>query len=262
MLRWLQPREVSRPLTQHLGLQFRAVAFAYGSQHVLKGLDLNVDPGEVVGYLGVNGAGKTTTFLLATGFLQPSAGDVRIAGHDPRRSRAWCGSVGVVSSGAGHYNRLSVRRNLAFFASLYGVKADLDLDAHLKAYGLTDYANKPAGQLSHGYRQRLSLARATVHKPRLLLLDEPSDGLDPGASEELHQSIRRFAEEGVGVLMTSHRVEEVEALCQRVVLLSDGRSALEGTPTELGHGTGGLRARLLSLGGFGVARQETPDPLG
>lgn len=235
-------------MLQPIGLEFRAVAFAYGSQHVLKGLDLKVDPGEVVGYLGVNGAGKTTTFLLATGFLQPSSGEVRIAGHDPRRSRAWCASVGVVSSGAGHYNRLSVRRNLAFFASLYGVKADLD--AHLKAYGLADYANKSAGQLSHGYRQRLSLARATVHKPRLLLLDEPSDGLDPGASEELHQSIRRFAEEGVGVLMTSHRVEEVEALCQRVVLLSDGRAALEGTPAELGQGAGGLRARLLSLGGF------------
>jgi ABC-2 type transport system ATP-binding protein len=157
----------------------------------------------------------------------------------------------VVNSGAGHYNRLSVRRNLSFFASLYGVK--VDLEAHLKAYGLQDYADRPAGQLSQGYRQRLSLARATVHSPRLLLLDEPSDGLDPGATEELHQMVRRFAEGGGGVLLTSHRVEEVESLCGRVVLLCDGVARLQGSPQELGGGAaGGLRARLLELGGFGA----------
>lgn len=231
------------------GLEFRAVAFSYGSQQVLKGLNLSVKPGEVVGFLGVNGAGKTTTFLLATGFLKPASGEIRVAGVDPRASRAWCREVGVVNSGAGHYNRLSVRRNLAFFASLYGVR--VDLDAHLEAYGLSGYASKPAGQLSHGYRQRLSLARATVHRPRLLLLDEPSDGLDPAASAELHDSIRRFVADGGGVLMTSHRVEEVESLCQRVVLLSEGVAVLEGSPSALGEdapGGGGLRARLLALG--------------
>lgn len=250
------------------GLEFRAVAFAYGSHQVLKGLDLVVNPGEVVGFLGVNGAGKTTTFLLATGFLQPDRGEVRIAGHDPRRSRDWCRGVGVVNSGSGHYNRLSVRRNLAFFASLYGVRADLD--AHLEAYGLTAYANKPAGQLSHGYRQRLSLARATVHRPRLLLLDEPSDGLDPAASADLHESVRRFAGEGGGVLMTSHRVEEVEALCHRVVLLSEGVAVLEGSPQDLGAGhPGGLRGRLLALGARAgiqgdnsAGQQETGSPPG
>lgn len=229
-------------------LHFRSVAFSYGAHPVLQGLSLSVGPGEVVGFLGINGSGKTTTFLLATGFLQPASGEIRIAGVAPRRSKAWCASVGVVHSAAGHYNRLSVRRNLAFFASLYGVRPDLD--AHLEAHGLGAVANKPAGQLSQGYRQRLSLARATVHSPRLLLLDEPSDGLDPGATEELHQMVRRFAEQGGGVLLTSHRVDEVEALCQRVVLLSEGVARLQGSPAELGQGSGGLRARLLQLGGF------------
>jgi ABC-2 type transport system ATP-binding protein len=229
-------------------LDFRAVAFAYGSQQILNGLNLHVRPGEVVGFLGVNGSGKTTTFLLATGFLAPSSGSIKIAGFAPRSSRQWCAKVGVVNSGAGHYNRLTVRRNLAFFASLYG--AQLDLEAHMRAYGLSAVANKPAGQLSQGYRQRLSLARATVHQPRLLLLDEPSDGLDPGATEELHQSVRRFADGGGGVLLTSHRVEEVETLCHRVVLLADGVATLQGTPQELGGGEpGGLRARLLAMGG-------------
>lgn len=231
------------------GLEFRAVAFAYDDHQVLRGLDLSVNPGEVVGFLGVNGSGKTTTFLLATGFLTPTAGEIRIAGYSPRLSRKWCSKVGVVNSGAGHYNRLSVRRNLAFFASLYGVRPDLE--THMKAYGLAGFANKPAGQLSQGYRQRLSLARATVHSPRLLLLDEPSDGLDPGATEELHESVRRFAEGGGGVLLTSHRVEEVESLCHRVVLLSQGVASLQGTPAEIGGGLpGGLRAKLLALGGF------------
>jgi ABC-2 type transport system ATP-binding protein len=229
-----------------VSLEFRAVTFGYGKELVLKGLDLQVAAGEVVGYLGVNGAGKTTTFLLATGFLAPATGQVLIAGCNPRASRQWCAQVGIVMSGAGHYNRLSVRRNLEFFAGLYGIKPDLD--THLRAYGLAAYADKPAGQLSHGYRQRLSLARATLHKPRLLLLDEPSDGLDPGATEELHQSIHRFVADGGGVLLTSHRVEEVEALCHRVVLLSRGVASLEGAPRDLCGESGSLRARLLALG--------------
>jgi ABC-2 type transport system ATP-binding protein len=233
------------PLTG--GLEFSAVTFAYGDRAVLQGLDLRVTPGELVGFLGVNGAGKTTTFLLATGFLQPDSGSITVAGCDPRRSRAWCARVGVVTSGSGHYNRLSVRRNLAFFASLYGVRQDLD--AHLKAYGLSDYANTPAGRLSHGYRQRLSLARATVHQPRLLLLDEPSDGLDPAATDDLHRFLQRFTEQGGGVLLTSHRVEEVESLCHRVVLLAEGVARLNGTPQQLAADQpGGLRAKLLAMG--------------
>lgn len=237
-------------------LEFRAVTFSYGRLAVLQGLDLAVNPGEVVGFLGVNGAGKTTTFLLATGFLSPRSGTVRTAGCDPRGSRQWCARVGAVYSGSGHYNRLSVRRNLAFFAGLYGVKADLD--SHLAAYGLSGYANTPVGRLSHGYRQRLSLARATVHGPRLLLLDEPSDGLDPAATDQLYRSIRTFAQQGGAVLLTSHRVEEVEQLCHRVVLLSEGVACLSGTPEELGGGQpGGLRGKLLSLGE--LHWQETPE---
>lgn len=239
-----------------VGLEFCEVSFAYGSHQVLDGLSLTVRPGEMVGFLGVNGSGKTTTFLLATGFLKPDRGQVRIAGDDPRQSRTWCSKVGVVSSGAGHYQRLTVRRNLSFFAELYGVRPDLD--KHIAAHGLAAYADRPAGQLSQGYRQRLSLARATLHNPTLLLLDEPSEGLDPAASEDLHQSLRRFVESGGGVLLTSHRLEEVESLCGRVLLLSEGRAVMEGSPQELGgQGAGGLRKKLLELG---KAKPREGDP--
>lgn len=227
-------------------LEFGSVVFSYGDRPVLRGLDLRVSPGEIVGFLGLNGSGKTTTFLLATGILAPASGTLRLLGHDPRQSRAWCSSVGVVHSGTGHYNRLSVRRNLEFFAQLHGVKPDLT--SHLSKHGLGEMAERPAGQLSQGYRQRLSLARATVHEPKLLLLDEPSDGLDPGATDELHELVTDFARQGGGVLLTSHRVEEVETLCHRVVLLADGAALMEGNPEELaGDDGGGLRAKLRSL---------------
>lgn len=200
----------------------------------------------MVGFLGVNGSGKTTTFLLATGFLTPTQGEILIAGVHPKVDKSWSSQVGVVHSGAGHYARLSVRRNLAFFAELHG--SAIDLDVHLARYGLTAFANRPAGQLSKGYQQRLNLARATLHSPKLLLLDEPSDGLDPGATEDLYEDIKRFAAEGGGVLMTSHRVEEVETLCETVVLLDEGLAALTGTVEEVaGPGARGLRGKLLAL---------------
>ena len=227
-------------------LEFDSVAFSYPKTPVLRGLSLRVAAGEIVGFLGINGSGKTTTFLLATGVLSPESGSIRLLGHEPRSSRGWCSRVGVVHSGVGHYNRLTVRRNLEFFAGLQGVKPNLE--NHLTTYGLADVASKTAGQLSQGYRQRLALARATVHSPDLLLLDEPSDGLDPSASDDLHQSVRDFAAKGGGVLLTSHRVEEVESLCHRVVLLSDGAALMEGTPEALAQGVeGGLRQTLRSL---------------
>lgn len=223
------------------------VGFSYdGQTPVLNSLSLHVQESEIVGFLGVNGSGKTTTFLLCTGFLTPSQGEVTVLGEVPQQSSQWKHQVGVVSSRAGHYGRLSVRRNLRFFAELYGV--EVDLEAHMKTHHLTAYANKPAGQLSQGYRQRLTLARATLHKPRLLLLDEPADGLDPSATEQLYDQLREFREAGGGVLLTSHRVEEVERLCDRVLLLEAGQVSLSGAPRELAQeGEGSLRERLLRL---------------
>lgn len=224
-------------------LDLDQIDFSYDEKNrVLNDLTFSVKAGEITGYLGINGSGKTTTFLLCTGFLKPDKGRITILGESPERSSTWKGQVGVVSSRPGHYGRLSVRRNLSFFAELYGIK--VDLDAHLQRHGLTDYADRPAGQLSQGFRQRLTLARATIHQPKLLLLDEPADGLDPGATEELYQHLKTFRKDGGGVLLTSHRVEEVERLCDRVVLLESGTVRSQGTPKELA-GDGTLRERLM-----------------
>lgn len=227
-------------------LTFDSVSFAYQEEPVLKDLSFQISAGEIVGYLGVNGAGKTTTFLLATGLLKPDQGAIEVAGFDPSRSKEWCYRVGVLTAGAGLYPRLTVRRNLAFFAELYSKR--IDLDAHIAEHGLKEFADKPAGQLSQGYRRRLALARATIHSPSLLLLDEPADGLDPRGTEHLHARLRAFAEQGGAVVFTSHRMEEVERLCGRILLLSKGGILLQGTPAELASRSEGKGLRDLVLG--------------
>ena len=172
-----------------------------------------------------------------------------MAGVNPATDKQWSQKVGVMVSGGGLYPRLTVRRNLSFFAELHGLSPDLD--QHISRHGLKDYADKPAGQLSQGYRRRLALARATLHSPKLLLLDEPADGLDPGATEELHEFLREFRDQGGSVMLSSHRLEEVERLCDRVALLSNGVIVSQGTPSELAAQAGdrGLRGLILKLQG-------------
>lgn len=228
-------------------LKFDSVRFSYSnSDPVLKSLSFSVGGSEIVGFLGVNGSGKTTSFLLATGLLKPTSGQVEIVGVDPATTKMWSEDVGVLLGGGGVYSRLTVRRNLAFFAELLGCGGGLDLDAHLKEHGLTPYSDRATSQLSQGYRRRLALARATLHQPKLLLLDEPADGLDPAATDALHRYLRGFRERGGGVVFTSHRLEEVESLCDRIVLLSGGEIVSQGTPRELSGGRG-LRDLVLGL---------------
>lgn len=237
-------------MTDRRFLTFESVEFDYPGTRVLRGLSLSVGPGEVVGFLGVNGSGKTTTFLLATGIHRPKAGRVALFGEEPDKGKRWTEKTGVLFSGGGLYPRLTVRRHLLFFAALRGIR--VDLEEHLRRHGLTDVANKKSAQLSHGYRRKLALACATVHAPELLLLDEPSDGLDPGATEDLHEFLKRHRESGKSVLLTSHRLEEVERVCDRLVLLSGGRVVKQGTPEELqgeGEGRRSLREIVLDLHG-------------
>lgn len=235
-------------------LRFDSVEFAYPKTEVLKGLSLTVGPGEVVGFLGVNGAGKTTTFLLATGIYKPSAGHILLFGQAPSSGKAWTKKTGVLFSGGGLYPRLSVRRHLKFFAELRGLSGDLD--QHLLDHGLKEFADKPAGQLSHGYKRKLALACATVHSPDLLLLDEPSDGLDPGSTEDLYELLKVHREAGKSVLLTSHRLEEVERICDRVALLSGGLVVKEGTPQALREEEEGKNLREIVL----ALRARGDDP--
>jgi ABC-2 type transport system ATP-binding protein len=196
-------------------------------------LDLEVGAGEVLGLLGPNGAGKTTTVRMLAGLLAPSSGEAWVDGHsvvrEPEKVRP---RIGLVSENPGFYKRLSVRRNLQFFAELYGVRDPKRVEETLSLVGLSDRAAEPVATLSKGLRQRLALARALVHDPPVLLLDEPTSGLDPEAAKEVRDLLSELSQEKRAILLCTHNLAEAERLCHRVALLKTRLIAL-GKPMEL-----------------------------
>lgn len=215
-----------------LGKQFA------GGVQALREVSFAVRPGEVLGLLGENGAGKTTALRILAGFLLPSAGSARVAGVDiasePLRARA---RVGYLPEQVPLYRELRVREYLCYRAELKGVpcrngKVQRAVDAALLQVGLVAEQKRLIGQLSKGYRQRVGLADALLHEPPLLLLDEPTDGLDPNQRREVLTLIGQLGVERAVVLST-HVLPEIETLCQQVVVLSRGRVAAKGTLAEL-----------------------------
>ncbi|MBC7318471.1 ABC transporter ATP-binding protein [Candidatus Bipolaricaulota bacterium] len=189
--------------------------------------------GEVLGLLGPNGAGKTTTVRMLAGLLAPSAGEAFVAGHsvtkEPEKVRP---KVGVLSENPGFYKRLTVRRNLRFFAELYGVRDSRRIDEVLALVKLSERAEDPVATLSKGLRQRLALARALVHDPQVLLLDEPTSGLDPEAAKEVRELLSELSLAHRAILLCTHNLPEAERLCHRIAVLKTKLIAV-GTPTEL-----------------------------
>ena len=201
-----------------------AVGKDFGYHRVLRGLSLTVEEGEYVALMGPNGAGKTTLLRLAAGLSVPSAGSVSIAGVDLRRAGPGLRRrIGFVSHESLLYPDLTGRENLAFHAELFGVT---DLDAQLEVLDeLLDLApilDRPAGVLSRGNRQRLTLARAMLHAPRILLLDEPFTGLDEVSTERLLDILQRLVDDGRTVIMTTHDRTIVESGPRRLVVIADG----------------------------------------
>src|SRR5262249_1298622 len=205
-------------------------------------LSFVVGPGEVYGLLGPNGAGKTTTLRMLLGLLRPPRGQAATAGFgsaqfpDEVKRR-----VGLVSANAGLYQALSVREMLLFFADLYAVpppQAKAELERLTRLLGLDEFLRQRCGTLSTGQRQRVNLARALIHKPPVLLLDEPTLGLDVLGSQVVAEFIDHLRREGKAVILTTHRLDEAERLCDRFGLLHKGRLVCTGTLTELRAGTG------------------------
>jgi ABC-2 type transport system ATP-binding protein len=197
----------------------------------LDGVSLQVAEGEVHGLLGPNGAGKTTLIKIISTVLLPSAGMVRVLGHDVvQEPRAVRGLVGVVFGGErGLYTRVSARRNLHFWGALYGLRhGDLDQrsSALLERVGLADHADTPVETFSRGMKQRLHLARGLIHEPRVLFLDEPTSGMDPAAALEFRTLIRELQDEGRTILLATHDMGEAQALCRSVTLIDGGRVLL------------------------------------
>jgi ABC-2 type transport system ATP-binding protein len=197
-------------------------------------IDLNVRAGDVYGFLGPNGAGKTTTLRMALGLITPSEGSVELFGRDPLRhgARALEGVAGFVEAPR-FYPYLSARKNLELLAALDGDGARTRIDEVLEIVELTPRAAHRVGGYSHGMKQRLGIAAALLRRPRLLILDEPATGLDPGGMRDMRTLIRRLAGDGITVLLSSHQLPEVQELCDRVAIVDAGRVVYEGALADL-----------------------------
>jgi ABC-2 type transport system ATP-binding protein len=209
-------------------------------------ISFTVEAGEIFGFLGHNGAGKTTTIRMLTGQLRPTAGRARVAGCDVATERQRLKPlVGVVSENQNLYERMSARENLAFAARLYGTDSRR-IDEALDQVGLLDRAADNAKHYSNGMKQRLLIARALLHRPRLLFLDEPTRGLDPMVGRDIRRLIKELSTRGVTVFLTTHYMEEADQLCGRVAFLSEGRVVALDTPDHLkvAHGRRSLNAIL------------------
>ncbi|MEW2356174.1 ABC transporter ATP-binding protein [Spirillospora sp. NPDC029432] len=245
---------MSDPAIRTSGLRMR-----YGTTEVLRGVDLEVRPGEVFALLGPNGAGKTTTIEILEGFRRRSAGEAAVLGTDPGKGNdAWRARLGIVLQNWQDHPRWRVRQLVAHLASFY--RNPRDPDELLELLGLTAQAGRAVGALSGGQRRRLDVALGIAGRPDLLFLDEPTTGFDPEARREFHGLVERLArDEGMTIMLTTHDLAEAERLADRIAILVAGRVAVQGTPAELaGRVRAGSRVRWIE----GGAEREavTPDP--
>jgi len=219
----------------------------YGDLTAVDDLDLTVDDGEVFGFLGPNGAGKSTTINMLLDFARPTAGSATVLGHDAQaEADAISPRVGVLPEGFDVYPRLSGRRHVEFAAKTKG--ADDDPDEILERVGLDpEDTERPAGDYSKGMRQRLATGMALVGDPDLLIMDEPSTGLDPHGIREMQDLVRREAERGTTVFFSSHILEHVEAVCDRVGVLNEGELVAVDTIAGLREEIGGGATLTLTL---------------
>jgi len=219
-----------------LGVEAHGLRKAFGSAVAVAGLDLAVKWGEIFGLLGPNGSGKTTTIRMLTGLLEPSGGQARVVDIDvvasPERVRA---RIGYMSQRFGFYEDLTIEENIRFYGGVYGLtrrERRERIPQQLTRYRLDQRRKQLAGTLSGGWKQRLALACATVHRPDLVFLDEPTAGVDPASRQLFWNLIREDAAEGITVIVTTHYMDEAER-CDRLAFLSRGHLIGVGTPAEI-----------------------------
>jgi sodium transport system ATP-binding protein len=224
-------------------IEVRSLAKRFGEVQAVREVSFGAPDGRITGLLGPNGAGKSTTLRMLYTVLKPDAGSARIDGIDvvsePLAARR---SIGVLPHSAGIYRQLTARENVRFYGELHGLdKATLRrrVDELIERLGMQDFADRRAGGFSQGQRVKVALARALVHSPRNVLLDEPTNGLDVMATRALRDLIRGLRADGHCVLFSSHVMQEVAALCDEVVIIDHGRVAAAGTPAALQARFGG-----------------------
>ncbi len=237
--------------------------FHSGRQHVeaVAGISLAVEPGEILAFLGPNGAGKTTTIKMVAGLIRPDAGEVHILGRDPHRDGRALRDVGAVLEGNRNtYWRLAPEENIEYFGVLKGLKRRVARRRSLELlheFGLDDKRGVATQKLSRGMQQQVALAVAMIHRPRLLLLDEPTLGLDVNAAERMKGMVKRIAAGGQAVVLTTHQLTVAEEIADRVAIIDRGRIvAEEGTAELLSRFSGDSYRIELGIAGNGFDRQQ------
>ncbi len=217
-------------------LEIRGLTKRFGVLTAVDGIDLSVDRGEVLGFLGPNGAGKSTTMRIVTGFLPPTAGTALVCGFDVMRDPLEVKRrIGYLPEGAPLYEDMTPLAFLNFVCGVRGIPAAARREAIDRAAGMiniSDVLYQPIGTLSKGYKRRVGLAQAIVHDPEVLILDEPTDGLDPNQKREVRDLISRMADDKA-IVISTHLLEEVETVCTRAAIISRGKIVLDGTPDDL-----------------------------
>jgi len=229
-------------------IEIRNLSKKYGGFTAVNDISLDVAAGEIFGFLGVNGAGKTTTLRILTGVLKPTTGKVTIGGFDiadrPREAKA---ITGYIPDRPYLYGKLTAREFLYFVADLHDVEgavADQRIDELLAQYGLTSWQSELIDSFSHGMRQRLSMCAALVHRPKVLIVDEPMVGLDPHGAKLLKTCFREYADSGVAILLSTHSLNVAEELADRLAIIHKGTVIAIGTLEELRSRAGGANQRL------------------
>ncbi len=247
-------------MSDHFAIEVKALRKAYGGFEAVRGIDFAVARGEVFGLLGPNGAGKTTTVEILEGYRARTSGDVAVLGFDPgQRSRELRARVGIVLQTTGLYRHIRVREAVAHFGGMYPHPRDVDEVVGL--VGLGGKEDAMARTLSGGQLRRLDLALALIGDPELIFLDEPTTGFDPAARRAAWETIRSLKDLGKTVLLTTHYLDEAQALADRVAIIKDGHIIVEGAPGSLGQNAGTAPYRVAYRNGDGsLIERQTDDP--
>ncbi|MEK6748224.1 MAG: ATP-binding cassette domain-containing protein [Pseudomonadota bacterium] len=239
----------------------------FGSRLAVDQLSFNVGPGEVLGFLGPNGAGKSTTMKMVTGFLQPTSGTARVNGFDileqPLDAKK---AMGYLPEGAPAYGDMTVQQFLNFIADIRGLSGDFKrarMQRVVEDVHLTQVLAQRIDTLSKGFRRRVGLAQAIIHDPKVLILDEPTDGLDPNQKHEVRHLIRNMSKDKI-IVISTHILEEVEAVCTRAMIIAHGKLLADGTPDDLAAKSryhGAVTLKLAARDEAARVLKELPDVL-